>query len=371
VAIKRMVSDGDLAATLGGKSDFYIQWELGWPRDKGHKFYTRTMKYAEFESSRGDLEVGYSHNVDFVDRQHTRPLVRWLDRGRLNVELYKYMGMLWGSQLVGRASLPLSALRTKAEAAALLEIKPGSDALGRTSKPLPGGPVFIDLAVRLRLPLSNKPESESHVERWIYVQSQEEQQQRYEPINVISQAQPAVASEPEKLGAPQEPATTQPSIERATTDATQTDSEMETQAKEEPPSSNRQPPQYESGTDDIAIMLDTIDGLFSNATLELELAQLPVRLSEAKDKDTANQIRELEAAIKLRMSVITAQVGAGLLSIQDYMDNVSAELAQAKEWALAANRSARKDLALRALKRVKVMQGELNDMKAAMDAESE
>ncbi|KAJ2811095.1 hypothetical protein FBU31_007847, partial [Coemansia sp. 'formosensis'] len=74
VAIKRMVSDGDLAATLGGKSDFYIQWELGWPRDKGHKFYTRTMKYAEFESSRGDLEVGYSHNVDFVDRQHTRPL---------------------------------------------------------------------------------------------------------------------------------------------------------------------------------------------------------------------------------------------------------------------------------------------------------
>ncbi|KAJ2817842.1 hypothetical protein FBU31_006086, partial [Coemansia sp. 'formosensis'] len=320
--------------------------------------------------------VGYSHNVDFVDRQHTRPLVRWLDRGRLNIELYKYMGMLWGSQLVGRASLPLSALRSKAEAAALLEIKPASDALGRTSKPLLGGPVFIDLAVRLRLPLSNKPESESHVERWIYVQSQEEQQQqqqqqRYEPINVISQAQPAVASEPEKLGAPQEPATTQPSIERATTDATQTDSEAETQAKEEPPSNNRQPPQDDSGTDDIAIMLDTIDGLFSNATLELELAQLPVRLSEAKDKDAANQIRELEAAIKLRMSVIAAQVGAGLLSIQDYMDNVSAELTQAKEWALAANRSARKDLALRALKRVKAMQGELNDMKAAMDAESD
>ncbi|KAJ2813909.1 hypothetical protein FBU31_007385 [Coemansia sp. 'formosensis'] len=285
------------------------------------------------------------------------------------------MGMLWGSQLVGRASLPLSALRTKAEAAALLEIKPGSDALGRTSKPLPGGPVFIDLAARLRLPLSNKPESESHVERWIYVQSQEEeqqqQQQRYEPINVISQAQPAAASEPEKLGAPQEPATAQPSIERATTDATQTDSEAETQAKEEPPSSNRQPPQDESGTDDIAIMLDTIDGLFSNATLELELAQLPVRLSEARDKDAANQIRELEAAIELRMSVIAAQVGAGLLSIQDYMDNVSAELAQAKEWALAANRSARKDLALRALKRVKAMQGELSDMKAAMDAESD
>ncbi|KAJ2910236.1 hypothetical protein GGI21_001081, partial [Coemansia aciculifera] len=70
----------------------------------------------------------------------------------------------------------------------------------------------------------------------------------------------------------------------------------------------------------------------------------------------------------LRMTVIAAQVGAGVLSIQDYMSGVSAEIAQAKVWALTANRAGRKDLALRALKRVKAMQSELDDMKAAMDA---
>ncbi|KAJ2053797.1 hypothetical protein GGI08_004735 [Coemansia sp. S2] len=380
VAIKRMVSDGDLAATLGGQSDFYIQWELGWPRDKGHKAYTRTMKYAEFESSHGDLDVGYSCNVDFVDRQHTRPLVRWLERGRITVELYKYMGLLWGSRLVGRASLPLSDLRTKSEAAALLEIKAGSDALGRASKPLPGGPVFIDMSARLRLPLSNKPESESHVERWIYIESQEQQQQQYEPISVSNRPQSVVASEPDKPSTPQQPVTTQEAVETTDSNATHNDNEVGAQVKEEPTtlpdqsdSSNnkRQPADDSSSADDIAIMLDTVDGLFSNATLELELAQLPARLSEAKDKDTASQIRDLEAAIKLRMSIIAAQVGAGVLSIQDYMDSVSAELTQAKEWALTANRSGRKDLALRALKRVKAMQGELSDMKAAMDAESE
>ncbi|KAJ2867310.1 hypothetical protein GGH94_000939 [Coemansia aciculifera] len=383
IAIKRMVSDGDLAATLGGQSDFYIQWELGWPRDKGHKAYTRTMKYAEFESSCGDLDVGYRCNVDFVDRQHTRPLLRWLERGRLTVELYKYMGLLWGSRLVGRASLPLSELRTKSEAAALLEIKAGSDALGRTSKPLPGGPVFIDLAARLRLPLSNKPESESHVERWIYVESQEQQQQqqqqRHEPASVSNRPQPAVASEPDRPSTPQQPVTIEPAIDTTDTDTKQAVSEAGAQVKEEPPlpdksdssSSKRQPADDDTSADDIAIMLDTVDGLFSNATLELELAQLPARLSEAKDKETASQIRDLEAAIKLRMSIIAAQVGAGVLSIQDYMDSVSTELSQAKEWALTANRSGRKDLALRALKRVKAMQGELGDMKAAMDAESE
>ncbi|KAJ2061469.1 hypothetical protein GGI17_003044 [Coemansia sp. S146] len=379
IAIKRMVSDGDLAATLGGHSDFYMQWELGWPRDKGHKAYTRTMTYAEFESSCGDLDVGYRCNVDFVDRQHTRPLLRWLERGRLTVELYKYMGLLWGSRLVGRASLPLSELRTKSEAAALLEIKAGSDALGRTSKPLPGGPVFIDLAARLRLPLSNKPESESHVERWIYVESQEQQQQRHEPASVSNRPQPAVASEPDKPSTPQQPVTTEPAIEATDTNTKQAVSEAGAQVKEDPPlpgksdssNSKRQPADDDTSADDIATMLDTVDGLFSNATLELELAQLPARLSEAKDKETASQIRDLEAAIKLRMSIIAAQVGAGVLSIQDYMDSVSTELSQAKEWALTANRSGRKDLALRALKRVKAMQGELSDMKAAMDAESE
>ncbi|KAJ2547353.1 hypothetical protein GGH95_006649, partial [Coemansia sp. RSA 1836] len=177
IAIARMVSDGDLAATLGGRSDFYVQWELAWPRDRGHKAYTRTVRYAEFEASCGDLDVGYSRNVDFVDRQHTRPLARWLDRGRLTVELHKYMGLLWGSQLVGRAALPLSALRTKSEAAALLEIKPAaSDAPARAAKPLLGGPVYIDVAARLRLPLSNKPEIESHAERWIYVESDDQNQ---------------------------------------------------------------------------------------------------------------------------------------------------------------------------------------------------
>ncbi|KAJ2027291.1 hypothetical protein H4S03_008316, partial [Coemansia sp. S3946] len=345
VAIKRMVSDGDLATTLGGQSDFYIQWELGWPRDKGHKAYTRTMKYAEFESSHGDLDVGYSCNVDVVDRQHTRPLVRWLERGRITVELYKYMGLLWGSRLVGRASLPLSDLRTKSEAAALLEIKAGSDALGRASKPLPGGPVFIDMSARLRLPLSNKPESESHVERWIYIESQEQQQQQqqqYELISVSNRPQSVGASEPDKPSTPQQPVTTQEAVETTDSNATHNDNEVGAQVKEEPTalsdqsdSSNnkRQPADGSSSTDDIAIMLDTVDGLFSNATLELELAQLPARLSEAKDKESASQIRDLEAAIKLRMSIIAAQVGAGVLSIQDYMDSVSAELTQAKEWA--------------------------------------
>ncbi|KAJ2745740.1 hypothetical protein GGI20_001910 [Coemansia sp. BCRC 34301] len=344
IVVGRMVSDGDLAATLGGKSDFYIQWELPWPRDRGHKAYTRTLKHAEFEASCGDLDVGYSHNVDFVDRQHTRPLVRWLDRGRLTIELYKYMGLLWGSQLVGRASLSLSDLRTKSEAAALLEIK--------ATKPLPGGPVYIDVAARLRLPLSNKPEIESHAERWIYIESQDQQ------------AQPAFVSVESKTSLPTEKSAA------VHDEPTEKNAALHDEPTEKGATVHDEPTSNNTSADDIATMLDTMDSLVSNATLELELSQLPARMKDAGDKESAEQIRDLEAAIKLRMTVIAAQVGAGLLSIQEYIDSVSAELARAKEWALIANRAGRKDLALRALKRVKAMQSELDEMTAAMDAES-
>ncbi|KAJ2585773.1 hypothetical protein H4R99_008634, partial [Coemansia sp. RSA 1722] len=185
VAIRRMVSAGDLAATLGGQADFYIQWETAWPKDRGSKAYTRTMRWREFDDSQGDLDIGYQRNVEFVDRLNVRPLLRWVDRGKLTVELYKYMGLLWGSQLIGRAMLPLAGLRSSSEVAALVELKPASAALGRADRSLVGGAIFIDVAARLRLPLSNKPEKVVYSERWIYVDSQPEPQE-----HVLAREQP-------------------------------------------------------------------------------------------------------------------------------------------------------------------------------------
>ncbi|KAJ2802565.1 hypothetical protein H4R20_003233, partial [Coemansia guatemalensis] len=96
VAVLRVASDGDLAATLGGRSDFYVQWELAWPRDRKTRGYTRTIKYRDFDAGGGAVDVDYSHNADIVDRQNMRPMLRWVDRAKLVVELYKYMGLLWG-----------------------------------------------------------------------------------------------------------------------------------------------------------------------------------------------------------------------------------------------------------------------------------
>ncbi|ORX64197.1 hypothetical protein DL89DRAFT_297676, partial [Linderina pennispora] len=53
IAIKRVVSDGDLEATLNGSADSFVQWEISWPRDKPSKAYARTIKFSEFDS--GDV----------------------------------------------------------------------------------------------------------------------------------------------------------------------------------------------------------------------------------------------------------------------------------------------------------------------------
>ncbi|KAJ2549283.1 hypothetical protein EV175_004506 [Coemansia sp. RSA 1933] len=355
VTVKRVFSDGDLASTLGGKCDFYVQWESGWPRDKNTKGYTRTVKYNEFESSGGDVDVGYTHNVEFVDRHLVRPLQRWIERGKLTVELHKYMGILWGSQLVGRASVPLLDLRTKSEVSRLVEIKAVSDGTGRVGKPLLGGPVFVDVAARLRLPLTNKPELVTRSEQWIYLDSQDDRDRE----------QPRVAAAAAAAALPQRQ-TTDPAVD-----------EVASAGKDNSkPSANNTVKDDEAGqsqipsADEIAEQMDSMETVFSNAVLEMELQLIPARVRDAAgDKEHAGALQDLETAIKLRMSVVAAQVGAGTLTVKDYVDNVAKEQKQATQWGLTAKRLGRKDLALRALRRVKVMRSELGEMEAAMSTE--
>ncbi|KAJ1858514.1 hypothetical protein GGH12_002818 [Coemansia sp. RSA 1822] len=328
IRIERVFSAGDLSATLGSACDFYVQWTLPWPRDKGSRGCTSTQRYRDFDAARGDLHVSYAHNIDMVDRRDTRPLVRWADRAKLTVELYKYMGLLWGSQLIGRAVLPLAALRTRTECSAVVEIEAVKGALSRPGRPLPGGPVFVDVAVSLRLPLSNQPETVEHEERWIYIDVQRMSQSHSEAVGVVSEPSESVkvVGEPSK------------SV-KVVGDITM---------------------------DELEVQLDTMDGVVSNAVLELELTQIPARIKATGDAD--GHLQDLESSIQLRMSVVGALVGAGTLTIQMYMDSVADEMAQARRWALTAKRSGRNDLAVRALQRMKAMQSELGEMKAAMEA---
>ncbi|KAJ2838773.1 hypothetical protein J3B01_001168 [Coemansia erecta] len=344
IRVERVFSAGDLSATLGSACDFYVQWTLPWPRDKASRGCTSTLRYRDFDAARGDLHVAYAHNIDMIDRRDTRPLVRWADRAKLTVELYKYMGLLWGSQLIGRAVMPLAALRTRTECSAVVEIEAVKGALSRPGRPLPGGPLFVDVAVSLRLPLSNQPETVEHEERWIYIDVQRMSQSHSGPDGVVSEPPKPVdvTSEPPKLVKEvgvQKEAIVQPVPEAATADITM---------------------------DELEVQLDTMDGVVSNAVLELELAQIPARIKATGDAD--GHLQDLESSIQLRMTVVGALVGAGTLTIQMYMDSVASEMAQARRWALTAKRSGRNDLAVRALQRMKAMQSELSEMKAAMEA---
>ncbi|KAJ2610793.1 hypothetical protein H4S08_003452 [Coemansia sp. RSA 1365] len=381
VAVLRVTSDGDLAATLGGRSDFYVQWELAWPRDRKTRGYTRTLKYRDFEAGEGAVSIDYIHNADVVDRQNMRPMLRWVDRAKLVIELYKYTGLLWGSQLIGRATLPLAALRNQSEAAGVVEIKAVADSLSRAGRPLPGGPVFVDVAVRLRLPLSNKPEIATRSERWIYIDMQQGVQKSVSQ-GPVSQGLQSSAPQPQedesrKLQGPehynslqQQPDTqhnTMPTSPKNNGQREKASPPLQQQSQPEPSAEDSVSP-----VDEIAAQMDAVDGLVSNAVLELELQQIPSRISAAgRDRDAVEHLQDVGAAIKLRMSVVAAQVGAGLLSIQAYMEAVENEVAQAKQWALSAKRAGRKDIAMRAMQRVKAMQTELEQMKAAMDAEEE
>ncbi|KAJ2245123.1 hypothetical protein GGH97_002948 [Coemansia sp. RSA 475] len=386
IRVERVFSAGDLSATLGSACDFYVQWTLPWPRDKASRGCTSTLCYRDFDAARGDLHVAYAHNIDMIDRRDTRPLVRWADRAKLTVELYKYMGLLWGSQLIGRAVMPLAALRTRTECSAVVEIEAVKGALSRPGRPLPGGPLFVDVAVSLRLPLSNQPETVEHEERWIYIDVQRMSQSHSGPEDVVSEPPKSVdvTIEPPKLvkevgeqkeaigASSKQPTSTEPTSKQSNaieSTSKQTTSSEPTSKQPEPDTKVQPVPEATTADitmDELEVQLDTMDGVVSNAVLELELAQIPARIKATGDAD--GHLQDLESSIQLRMAVVGALVGAGTLTIQMYMDSVASEMAQARRWALTAKRSGRNDLAVRALQRMKAMQSELSEMKAAMEA---
>ncbi|KAJ1758391.1 hypothetical protein LPJ77_006422, partial [Coemansia sp. RSA 2523] len=259
-------------------------------------------------------------------------------------------------------------------------------ALSRPGRPLPGGPLFVDVAVSLRLPLSNQPETVEHEERWIYIDVQRMSQSHSGPDGVVSEPPKPVdvTSEPPKLvkevGVQKEAIGASSKQSTSTEPTSKQSNAIESTSKQitssEPTSKQPEPntkvqPVPEATTaditmDELEVQLDTMDGVVSNAVLELELAQIPARIKATGDAD--GHLQDLESSIQLRMAVVGALVGAGTLTIQMYMDSVASEMAQARRWALTAKRSGRNDLAVRALQRMKAMQSELSEMKAAMEA---
>ncbi|KAJ2176943.1 hypothetical protein GGF45_003479, partial [Coemansia sp. RSA 551] len=271
IRVERVFSAGDLSATLGSACDFYVQWTLPWPRDKASRGCTSTLRYRDFDAARGDLHVAYAHNIDMIDRRDTRPLVRWADRAKLTVELYKYMGLLWGSQLIGRAVMPLAALRTRTECSAVVEIEAVKGALSRPGRPLPGGPLFVDVAVSLRLPLSNQPETVEHEERWIYIDVQRMSQSHSGPEDVVSEPPKSVdvtieppkpvdvTSEPPKLV--KEVSEQKEAIGASSKQPTPTEP-----TSKQPESNTKVQPVPEAATaditmDELEVQLDTMDGV--------------------------------------------------------------------------------------------------------------
>ncbi|KAJ2368063.1 hypothetical protein H4S01_001805, partial [Coemansia sp. RSA 2610] len=259
---------------------------------------------------------------------------------------------------------------------AVLPIEAVSGSLSRAGRPLPGGAVFVDVAVRLRLPLSNSPEVVSHAERWIYIDMRALSQPAEPASKSASKSEELAPESGEPASTSKEPVQQPEELARQPEEPAQSP-KVPTENLEAPVSARRaqkqtEEPGAELTADDVESQLDMMDGVVSNAVLELELERIPARIAAAGgDGDEATYLRDLESAIRLRMSAVEALIGAGTLTIQAYMDSVGSEISQARQWALAAKRGGRKDLAARALQRMKAMQGEVREMAAAMDAADE
>jgi hypothetical protein len=80
-------------------------------------------------------------------------------------------------------------------------------------------------------------------------------------------------------------------------------------------------------------------------------------------------LMDRKQALEIKMNMLVIQVQTGMLDMESYLNSVQKRMEQDRQLAIVFKKFNRLDLAKAALVRKKIMQDELEEAKAAMEAE--
>nr|KAJ3421690.1 Coiled-coil and C2 domain-containing protein 1B [Polyrhizophydium stewartii] len=142
------------------------------------------------------------------------------------------------------------------------------------------------------------------------------------------------------------------------------------QARPQPPQQPAPNPAPDTSAVDIeALELDFLnpDRIASNQVLESEHSQILGQIAQlqAAKKPVPDDLSDRRTAYEIRMNMLVTLVQLGKLSMEDYIGQVKASIAETKKAALDFKRAGRIDLAKQALMRMKLMTAEVEEVEQA------
>ncbi|KAI9001901.1 hypothetical protein BC832DRAFT_593754 [Gaertneriomyces semiglobifer] len=350
--------------------------------------------FAETKESKGETPVvrmGADPVWEFekkVKITRNKALQRYIERRKLILELYhSQRGFLFSKKvLIGKITMKLDELMGKCEVRQVLEVMDPTSPRRTTG-------ARLSVRVALRTPLI-KPHVVQKEDQWLVVDFEGAGSgAKIEIPNVDIDGAKVVGAEKERVQVPPKvedvasdhltvqtglsperasrtgtPSPQQPGKSPARSGATTpTPSPGHSASPGTPtPTSASSPGTSGADLDDLETEFNNPSALPSNAVLETEHAALVALISASHNGSPPPDLLDLKMQYELRLNTLVLLVQTGGLSMERYVQDLEDAIKKTKTYAVEFKKGGRIEMAKKALKRVKIMQGEVDEVKAAL-----
>ncbi|KAJ3217457.1 Coiled-coil and C2 domain-containing protein 1B [Dinochytrium kinnereticum] len=384
---------GSSAGVASSDLECFVSFDLGWP--------TEEAKAGEGKGQTANAAKGHSPVFNFSKRvriERNRTFQRYIERKRAVFDVY-HQSRGWGGLSffskptpLGRASVRLDTLLNKCE---IHEVFPLVDI--QNPRKSVGGK--LELKIRLRVPLSKQDISKKE-EKWLVLDLSvgatlpsvpTSQPISEQPKAISASAKPvqkeAVATDESDIPKTESKVLDKPPLAKNA----EASSRLTTKEPAVPiiptgqltPSAGKAISPPATGTkeavgtepsplgEDVGELEQQFlnpDNIASNQVLESEYTALSAQIAslQAARKAVPEDLNDRKMGLELRMNLLVTLVQVGKLTMPDYIASVKASIATSKKQAISFKAMNKMDLAKQALKRVKLMTEEVEEVEQAM-----
>ncbi|KAI8970496.1 hypothetical protein BDB01DRAFT_855413 [Pilobolus umbonatus] len=340
----------------------FIAWDFGgWPPENTAQ---ANMNKGETDVQKG-IDAEFNFTLQIPITRTNRMFLRYLQRKKLTVEVFhnKYTyGLFRRPVSLGKALIPMDQLLSKCSIS-------GSFDLLDLNRKRTGGKVDIEINVREPL---NVDDTVRRSERWIVLDKVDTPTSVYLAKAGLTQGGPytqssSVSNSDTNVSLPggiHDTKDNESSRQNDPIPDIKNDLAIEPiQPDDLPMSEGIMKSSEESELETAEQEFNSVDNLVSNMVLEYELSLVNSAIASAKNKD---DLIDRKQAIEIRMNMLVIQVQTGILDMETYLSQVQKRIEEDRRLALTFKKHNRLNLAKCALKRKKIMQDELDEVKAAM-----
>ncbi|OZJ02625.1 hypothetical protein BZG36_03831 [Bifiguratus adelaidae] len=378
VALNEMIVEITKATGLGilevpGKDvEAFVTFDMGgWPPEGSPQ--ASLGKGETRVAARGPNAV-FNYRCSMPINRNNRAFHRYIQRKKATFSVfhnaYSY-GFFRRPVFLGKVAVELDGLQSRSS------IEVSSEKLVDANRKRTGG--TLDLRILLREPLSGEDVSQK-LENWLIIDEFDNGiQALLEAAKLIPQghassirsqsspSSPPPAQSSRSSEASNHPPSTAPAVTKPSTSSPVKPIQPEPVSQQNKPASASSTVEPKNDLESAIEEFNSVDSLVSNMVLEHEVGLVDAQIAACTSKSlpVPEEIADRKQALDIKINLLVIQVQTGQLTMDAYLRQVESRIARDIQLALLFKKAGNLELAARAMKRRKIMQEEVDEVKQA------